>query len=50
MRTPYFKYMVLRIEQKPEYIRFYNKLAEWGVNFTVFTDELKSFLWDSDYC
>jgi hypothetical protein len=50
MRTPYFKYMVLRIEQKPEYIRFYRKLQEWNVNFTAFTDELKKFLWESDYC
>lgn len=50
MRTPYFRYMIARIEQHPEYIRFYSKLLEWGVNFTQFTDNLKYFLWDTDYC
>lgn len=50
MRTPYFKYMVMRIEQHPEYIRFYTKMNQYGVNFTAFTEYLKKFLWESDYC
>lgn len=50
MREPYFRYMVWRIEQHPEYIKFYTKMNDYGVNFTGFVEELKKFLWESDDC
>lgn len=45
-----FRAVALKVEFHPEYIRFVNKLEEWGIQMKQFQDDLKEFLWYSDYC
>lgn len=45
-----FRAVALKVEYDPEFIRFVNKLEEWGIQMHQFMDDLKDFLWYSDYC
>lgn len=50
MRSPEFRYLVRRIESLPEYLQFYSQMESYGVNWTGFVEQIKAFLWESDYC
>lgn len=45
-----FRAVAIKVEYDPEFIRFVMKLEEWGIEMFQFMDDLKWFLWDSDYC
>lgn len=45
-----FRAIATKVEFHPEFIRFVMKLEEWGIEMKQFMDDLKWFLWDSDYC
>lgn len=50
MSSPAFRAVALKVEFDPEFIRFVNKLEEWGLEMNLFMSNLKEFLWYSDYC
>lgn len=45
-----FRAIVRKIEYDPEFIRFVNKLEEWGLKMHQFMDDLKDFIWNRNYC
>lgn len=45
-----FRAVALEVEYHPEFIRFVQKLEEWGIQMKQFMDDLKDFLWYSEYC
>lgn len=45
-----FKAVATKLEYDPEFIRFVNKLEEWGIHMKQFMEDLKQFLWYSTYC
>ncbi|CRL00426.1 CLUMA_CG013692, isoform A [Clunio marinus] len=45
-----FRAIALKVEYDPEFIRFVDKLEEWGIEMKQFMDDLKWFLWEADYC
>lgn len=47
---PEFRSVATKVEYHPEFIRFVYKLEEWGIEMKKFMDNLKDFLWYSDYC
>lgn len=45
-----FRAVATMVEYHPEFIRFVNKLEEWGIEMKQGMENLKDFLWNSDYC
>lgn len=45
-----FRAVVALVEYNPEFIRFVLKLEEWGIAKNQFMEDLKQFLWYSEYC
>lgn len=45
-----FRAVATKLEFDPEFIRFVNKLEEWGIHMKQFMEDLKQFLWYSSYC
>lgn len=50
LSSPEFRAIALKMEFHPEFIRFVNKLEEWGIQMKQFMEDLKQFLWFSSYC
>jgi len=47
---PDFRAIALKMEFHPEFMRFVQKLEEWGIQMNQFMEDLKDVLWYSDYC
>lgn len=45
-----FRAIVIKLEYHPEFIRFVNKLEEWGLEMYQWMDDLKDFIWYRPYC
>ena len=48
--SPDFRAVALKLEFHPEFMRFVQKLEDWGIQMNQFMDDLKEFLWYSTYC
>lgn len=47
---PDFRAIALKVEYHPEFLRFVQKMEDWGMYMQWMIDTLKEFLWYSDYC
>lgn len=45
-----FRAIVIKLEYHPEFIRFVDKLEEWGLEMNKWMDDLKDFIWYRSYC